>query len=154
MLKEFLETDKFPLMKFRSESWKATAHTQESASSRDPRNVSDSTIDGSRSDHSPLPTNEFPTTYTATGDVEARGRTRQTALLVRIERTTFTEDERGAKETPEQLWKAKEIHARVTGELNRFDFDILPSWPSWTVQEKVQLDFEVVAVRAEGAEDK
>lgn len=44
-----------------------------------------------------------------------------------------------------------EVSATVTGRLDRFDFDVLASWPSWTVGRAVPLRFRLVAAAEDGA---
>ena len=71
--------------------------------------------------------------YLTTGMVEIRGIKKEIPFQVQFEPNTY-----GGKD---------ELRAQVSSVLNRFDFDICPSWPDLTIGKNVKVQMEIVCDR-------
>merc|ERR1712060_237621 len=88
------------------------------------------------------PVDDPPSAYEATGDLTIRGITKPLSLTVRLEPGSGTATDMGEPQTGEA-----DIIGYVTGEIDRFEFDILSNWPRFTVGQMVKLEFTIVGVK-------
>lgn len=135
MRREFLEVEKYPEMSFRSTGVKKLP-------------LSGAGEGGERPFSS----------YLLKGIACIRGVEKEIELKVQIDaagsakKTADAGGKCGASEANDNN-NQNQIKCSVTGEINRFDFDCMPSWGKWAVGEIIYLNFDIQAIVAkkEGA---